>query len=87
MCKFIKNFVEIDNYTKIKVFVNEKKKYVNNSEKFVIVNKLNYKQLFELIILYINAILSKMNFNFFIRNFTLIIDFKMSNNEKITLNV
>ena len=87
MCKFVKNLVKIDSYAKIEIFVNEKRKHVNDSEKFVVVNEFSYKQLFELIILYISTILPKMNFNFLIRNFILIIDFKVLSDKKITLNV
>ena len=86
-CKLVKNFVEIDSYTRIETLVNEERKYVDNSEEFVVINKFSYEQLFELIILHINTILLKVNFNFLIRNFILIIDFKMSNNKKIILNV
>ena len=72
---------------KLKLLLTKKKKHINNNEKFVVVNEFDYKQLFKLIILYINTILLKINFNFFIRNFILIIDFKMLNNKKVILNV
>ena len=71
----IKNFIKINNYTKVKTFVNKKKEYVNNEKHFVVINKFDYKQLFELIILYVIAILTKMRFDFFINIFVLIIDF------------
>ena len=87
MCEFVENLVEINNYARIETFVNEKEKHVDNSEKFVVVSELNYKQLFESIILYVNTVLSKINFNFFICNFTLVINFKILSDKKIILNV
>ena len=39
----IKNFIKINNYTKVKTFVNKKKEYVNNEKHFVVINKFDYK--------------------------------------------
>ena len=72
---FVKNFIEINDYTKVKTFVDEKKKHVDSERHFVVINEFDYKQLFELIILYVIAILTKMRFDFLINIFTLIIDF------------
>ena len=72
---FVKNFIKINDYTRIKTFVDEKKRHVDNEKHFVVINEFDYKQLFELIILYVIAILTKMRFDFFINTFILIIDF------------
>ena len=40
---FVKNFIKINNYIKIKIFVNEKKKHVDNKKHFVVINKFDYK--------------------------------------------
>ena len=87
MCKLVKDFVRIDNYTKIKIFVDEKREHIDNKKNFIVVSEFDYKQSLELIILYVKAVLSKMNFDFLIDTFVLIIDFEMSNGEEITLNV
>ena len=74
ICEFIKI---------IRVFIKITRVFIKIIRVFI----AYYKQLFELIILYIKTILSKINFDFFVRAFVLIIDFKMLNNEKIILNI
>ena len=85
--ELVEGFVKVDNYTKVEIFVGEKRKHIDSGEGFVVVNKLDYKKLFELIILHVRAILAKMSFYFFVDGFALIISFEMLNNKKVALNI
>ena len=40
---FVKNFIEINNYTKIKIFVNEKEKHIDSEKYLVVINEFDYK--------------------------------------------
>ena len=77
---------KFNDYTKIEIFV-DKKKHVDNEKNFIIVNEFDHDYSFELIILYVIAILTKINFDFFICIFILIINFRMKCRRKITSNI
>ena len=64
-----------------------KKKHVDNEENFIIVNEFDHDYSFESIILHIIAILTKINFDFFIRIFILIVNFRMKCDRKIISNI
>ena len=42
-CELVKNFVRVDDHTKIEVFVDEKWRHVDNGEKLVVVSKFDHE--------------------------------------------
>ena len=68
-------------------FLLTKKKHVDNEKIFIIVNEFDHDYSFESIILHVIAILTKMNFDFFIRIFILIVNFRMKFRRKISSNI
>ena len=64
-----------------------KKKHVDNEKNFIIINEFDHDYSFESIILHVITILTKINFDFFICIFILIINFRIKYRRKITSNI
>ena len=70
----VRDLIEVNNYTKVKTFVDEKGGHADSEKHLVVISEFGHEQPFESIILHVIAILAKMRFDFLISTFTLIID-------------
>ncbi len=73
----IRDIIWAKEYTQIIALVDEKEKHVYFEEYSVVVSEFDYRQLLDLIVLYIIAISTKMSFNILIDLFRLFISFKI----------